>query len=92
MPMLRRMPSEFISVSAVRAEIDDAVFRVLRTYEAVGWRLRRQGHKFSFYCPCGSSRVRIDGTPRNPQQHAKRIEREIGHCPDRHGLDRPARR
>jgi hypothetical protein len=85
---LGRVPLEFIAVATARREIDDAVYRVLLKYELKGWGLRRQGHKFYFYCPCKSNSVRIDGTPRNPQQQAKRIEREISHCPELHDLDR----
>ncbi|HZL05997.1 MAG TPA: hypothetical protein VFE45_11380 [Coriobacteriia bacterium] len=77
------------AVSAVRREVDPEVYAVLVVLDARRWRIRRQGHKFRAYCPCGSdgSSVRIDGTPRNPSQHARRVLREADHCPDRHELD-----
>lgn len=76
-----------IAVSSVRREVHDEVFEVLEEYEERGWRLRRQGHKFYFYCPCGNSKVRIDGTPRNPSGAARRIRRELSYCPERHTLE-----
>lgn len=73
-----------IAVSSVRREVDDEIFAVLEEFEAKGWRLRRQGHKFYFYCPCGNGKVRVDGTPRSPSSQARRVRRELGHCPDRY--------
>lgn len=83
-------PLEWVNVRDVHREVHAAVYEVLIDAEARGWRLRRQGHKFKFFCPCESregSMIRIDGTPRNPEQQAKRIRREVSHCPDRHSLD-----
>lgn len=59
-----------------------------------GWRLIEQGHRFYLLCPCGDlrGRVRVDGTPRNPGNHARRMLREATHCPDRHDLDGDAPR
>lgn len=75
-----------VAVSSVRREVDTEVFAVLEDFEPKGWLLRRQGHKFYFYCPCGHSKVRIDGTPRNPSSAARRIRRELSYCPERHTL------
>jgi hypothetical protein len=77
------------SIASVRREVAPEVYAVLVELGSRGWRVRRQGHKFRAYCPCGDngSMVRIDGTPRSPVQHARRALREAGHCPDRHGLD-----
>lgn len=81
---------EWVRVADVQREVDDKILAVLEEFEPLGWRLRRQGHKFRFYCPCGpnGTMLRVDGTPRNPEQQAKRLRREIGHCPDRHALDK----
>ena len=85
------MAGEWVSVKDVsRREVDDVIYDLLVELEERGWRLRRQGHKFYAYCPCGGddgSMVRIDGTPRNPTGHAGRARRQADHCPDRHDLD-----
>lgn len=52
-----------------------------------GWRIQEQGHKYNLLCPCGQGRVRVDDTPANPLNHARRILREAERCPDRHDLD-----
>ena len=53
-----------------------------------GWWLRRQGHKYALYCPCGSEGgfVTLPGTPKNAGAAAKTVRRKTRHCPDRHGL------
>lgn len=53
---------------------------------AQGWTLTPSGHKYRLLCPCGVSYVRVDGTPRDPDNHARRILREAARCPDRHQL------
>jgi hypothetical protein len=52
--------------------------------------LRKQGHGFALYCPCGgrSPFIRVDGTPGNPTWKAKRLRRSVSHCPDQHDLMR----
>lgn len=78
------MSGERVRVSDVRHELKPQIFKVIKKYARAGWTLRRQGHKFYFYCPCGEDWVRVDGTPRNPDRRAKQIELEIKRCPDRH--------
>jgi hypothetical protein len=53
---------------------------------ARGWRVRREGHKFALYCPCGESIIRVNGTPQNDHSHAIKIKRQAAHCPERHDL------
>lgn len=50
------------------------------------WTLRESGHKYRLLCPCGSGYVRVDGTPRDPDNHARRILRQAALCPDDHSL------
>jgi hypothetical protein len=78
---------EWLAVSSVRREVKPQVYAVLVELERDGWRLRRQGHKFKAYCPCGGGIVTVNGTPRNPDWEARRIRRDAAHCPDRHDLD-----
>lgn len=80
---------EWVKAASLRREVHDDVFEVLIELERRRWRIRRQGHKFYVYCPCGAggSSIRVDGTPRNPVRHAHRVLREASHCPDRHELD-----
>lgn len=84
-----RVSGEWVTAAALRREVDKDVYGVLVDLEAAGWRLRRQGHKAYAYCPCGvpDGRIRIDGTPKNPTAHARRLRRLAEHCPDGHALD-----
>lgn len=72
-----------------RREVDPVIYDVLVELTARDWRLRRQGHKFYAYCPCGDPRgkIRIDGTPQNPANQARRALRQAGHCPADHDRD-----
>jgi len=65
--------------------VDAAIKRLI----TVGWELREQGHRYYLLCPCGDprGRIRVDGTPKNPGNHAKRMLREASHCPNEHALD-----
>ena len=84
------MTTEWVTAHSVRREVHADIYAVMVQLEARRWQIRRQGHKFYAYCPCDGghgAKVRIDGTPRNPSGQARRILREAGHCPDRHGLD-----
>ncbi len=78
---------EWVSAHAVRGEVSSVVHEVLKSLETKGWRIRRQGHKFYLYCPCGGGRVRVDGTPQNAENQARRVRREAERCPHRHDLD-----
>ena len=84
------MPTEWIELSDVgRREVDPVIYQLLADLTGDGWRLRRQGHKFYVYCPCGDprGRIRVDGTPQNPHRQARRIRGQAAHCPNDHGLD-----
>lgn len=50
------------------------------------WKIVEQGHRFRLYCPHGKIWVRVDGTPKNPENHARRMRHEAARCPDRHEL------
>ena len=67
--------------------IDEAIAELLK----LGWTLRPQGHRYYLYCPCpvGGSRIRVDNSPRDATNHARRIMNEAAHCPNRHDLDGP---
>lgn len=69
--------------SDVRAQLKEPVYLVVERLMAKGWRLRDQGHKFYLYCPCGSGKVRVDGSPRDADWHATSIDRAAAKCPDR---------
>lgn len=73
----------------VRRQLKAPVYEVVAKRMGDGWRLRDEGHKFYLYCPCGDprGRFRVDGTPRDPDWHARRLDRDTEHCPDNHDLD-----
>jgi len=79
---------EWVDPSGVRREVPDVIYELLLEALERGWRLRREGHKFRLYCPCGKGTIRVDGTPRSPEWAARRIRRDMARCPDRHDLDR----
>lgn len=68
---------------------DREVSNAIELLVAAGWRIREQGHRYYLLCPCGDprGRIRVDGSPRNPGNHARRILSEARHCPSRHELD-----
>lgn len=76
--------------SDVRRELPPEVYAVLADLMSRGWRLRRQGHKFRVYCPCGdgAGHFAINGSPRNPAAHARQLARQAARCPEQHDLDR----
>lgn len=80
------------SLSEARTELSPEVYEAVKwAVEELGFRLRRQGHKFALYCPCedGGGWLRVDGSPRgDPTNHAKRLRRAVSHCPDKHQLMR----
>lgn len=82
------MPPDFIELADVgRREVPDVIYELLSELVGGGWRIRRQGHKFYLYCPCGTGKIRIDGTPQNAVTQARRARREAARCPDNHALD-----
>lgn len=68
-----------------KPEVDRAIAALL----AEGWRIRELGHRYYLLCPCGDprGRIRVDNSPQNPGNHARRMLREAKHCPNRHDLD-----
>lgn len=84
---------EWLDAADVANEIDKDVLAAVRVLMAFGWRLRRQGHKFYLYCPCGpgGAQLRVDGTPRNASQRAKILLRDSRRCPGQHELLRGRR-
>ena len=83
---------DWVTLRQVRREIDDDVLKALEPLEEAGWRLRRQGHKFGLYCPCGpgGTWVRVDGSPKNPRTALRRIRQQVALCPDQHDLIHPS--
>ena len=62
----RVVPPDWIDLRDVgRREVAPVIYQLLADLIGAGWRLRRQGHKFYLYCPCGDpqGRIRVDGTP-----------------------------
>jgi len=63
---------------------------VVEMVETHGWKLRRQGHGYRLFCPCprsgGGRGVPVPGTPANPGNAAKRLRRNLEHCPGSHEL------
>jgi len=81
---------DWVEFRDIKSEIDKDMRPGVEALVAKGWRLRRQGHKFRAYCPCGhpEGQTRIDGSPKDMQRHRDRLERAAELCPDRHGLIR----
>lgn len=78
---------ERVDRNAVRRELDKVVADVVLGLLDAGWTVVRKAHKFRVYCPCGSGdgvSIPVNGTPRDPDSHAKRIARLARHCPDSH--------
>lgn len=65
------------------------VNKAIETLVDRGFRVEEQGHRYYLLCPCGDprGRVRVDSSPKNAGNHARRMMREAGHCPDQHDLD-----
>jgi hypothetical protein len=59
---------------------------VLKIAYALGWRIEiSNGHAWGkIYCPCaqrGGCLIQVWSTPRNPENHAKRLQKLIDTCP-----------
>lgn len=82
------MPNDWVDKpAAVRRECKPETAAVVIELMGKGWRVRRQGHKFRLYCPCGDGRPLVcNGTPRNDHTHAERLRRQAALCPDCHDL------
>ncbi|MEU5097546.1 hypothetical protein [Streptomyces sp. NPDC020996] len=59
------------------------VREVLKRLVADGWMLRSEGHWGTLYCPCEEhcTAIRVGGTPKNPGQEARRVQRRAKLCP-----------
>jgi hypothetical protein len=84
------------SPKAIRRECKQNIADLLVELLGAGWRVRRAGHKYELYCPCGANgiRVKANGSPENDDTHAMRVRRQTDLCPDRHDLmpgSRPVR-
>lgn len=76
----------------VRREIPDQVYAVIdRLCTQLGWRLRRQGHKFRLLGPCRqpTCQLSVSGTPRDADNEAKRLGRKARECERHHLPDTP---
>lgn len=73
---------DWVDPKDVSSEIHKDVLAVVRVLTSSGWRLRRQGHKFYMYCPCGSdgAQLRVDGSPKSSTQRAKILARDARRC------------
>lgn len=52
--------------------------------EMKNWTLRKMGHWGRLFCPHADRdgcQVTVNGTPRNPDVHARQIKRGIDRCP-----------
>jgi len=60
--------------------VEDAV----RQAEAQGWTLRKMGHWGRLFCAHADRdgcQIGVNGTPRDPEAHARQILRAISRCP-----------
>jgi hypothetical protein len=54
--------------------------------EVKNWTLRKMGHWGRLFCPQADRdgcQVAVNGTPRNPEVHARHIKRSVDRCPHR---------
>ena len=61
---------------------------VIAYAEGKGWRLRKMGHWGRLFCAHANRdgcQVGVNGTPRNPEVHARQIRRAVDRCP--HGTE-----
>ena len=66
--------------------VGDAVIYLVTQKDFI---VRDQGHGVRLYCPCGPSGIQfsVNGTPKNPSGHARKVSRQGEHCPDDHDLN-----
>jgi hypothetical protein len=56
--------------------------------ESEGWTWRKQGHWGRLYCHHADRdgcQVGVNGTPKNPEDHARQVTRAVNRCP--HGKE-----
>lgn len=61
---------------------------VVARAESIGWRWRKMGHWGRLFCSHAGRdgcQVGVNGTPKNPEDHARQVMRAIGRCP--HGKE-----
>lgn len=83
------MAWEPADLNEARRKLHKDIFTVVKwAVERRNFRLRKQGHAFALYCPCGGRApfIRVDGTPGNPTWKARRLRRSVSNCPDQHEL------
>ncbi|GLY32151.1 hypothetical protein Kisp02_55160 [Kineosporia sp. NBRC 101731] len=66
--------------SVIRQECGPATAGMVIMLMAHGWRVRRQGHRFRLYCPCGEASLPYSGASHDDVSHAARIVRQAAHC------------
>lgn len=57
---------------------------VVADAESKGWRWRKMGHWGRLFCPHAGRdgcQVGVNGTPKNPEDHARQVMRAIARCP-----------
>jgi hypothetical protein len=85
------LEGEWVELTNVRREVPQQIYAVIAELcRTRGFKVRRQGHKFYLYCPCGTdgAMISVPGTPRNADVAARRLRRAASHCPDQHELAR----
>ena len=61
-------------------EVEEA----LSEAEEKGWRFRKMGHWGRIFCPQANQegcQFGINGTPRQPETHAKQLRQAVNRCP-----------
>lgn len=58
--------------------------------EADGWTLRKMGHWGRLFCPHANRdgcQVGVNGTPKDPENHARQIARAVARCPHKNEVE-----
>jgi hypothetical protein len=88
---IRQVAWESANLQDARRKLHKDIYDVVEyAVQERGFTLRKQGHGFALYCPCGgrSPFIRVDGTPGNPTWKARKLRRCVSQCPDQHDLMR----
>jgi hypothetical protein len=82
------MADDYVDIADLRRSVDKVIYEALKELDALGWKIRKQGHNIRLYCPCGhqSGAFSVGGTVRSPGDTAKRIRKNAQNCPDKHDL------
>ena len=86
----RRAVVEGLDPRIVRRSMAPEIYDVVIELHRRGWQLRRQGHGWRMYCPCGdrAGQFVIPHTPPSPGNVARRMRRNAELCPGAHELMR----